>query len=106
MSYTGITGTMYTDDSNIDFWELQHCGNNKCIIRNTDDIKSVDVGDILFIKGTGFPKGVSGLVHKSAEKKYNKDGDIINRLVLKVDVPYETNPEHGDMNAAWEPWSA
>ena len=86
VSYSGVMGTQYTDDSNVDFWELQNCGNNKCIIRDTDAVRSVEVGDILFIKGKSFPKGASALVHKAAELHYHEDGRIVNRLALKVDV--------------------
>ena len=86
ISYTGEVGTDYTSDANVDFWELQNCGNNACIIRDKRQIRSVDVGDFFFIKGTMFP-GTNGLVHKSPEKTYHADGSIVNRLVLKVDLP-------------------
>jgi hypothetical protein len=78
--------TQYTADSNVDFWELENCGNNKCIIRDTSEIRNVGVGDILFMKGSQFPNS-TGLVHKSPEIRYHEDGRVINRLVLKVDVP-------------------
>ena len=42
---------------------------------------------MLFIKGTLFPWGSNGLVHKAPEKRYHSNGNIINRLVLKIDVP-------------------
>ena len=60
ISYTGKVGTDYTSDANVDFWELKNCGNNACIIRDTREIRSVDVGDFFFIKGTMFP-GTNGL---------------------------------------------
>uniref|UniRef100_A0A6U6DZC1 Fe2OG dioxygenase domain-containing protein n=1 Tax=Odontella aurita TaxID=265563 RepID=A0A6U6DZC1_9STRA len=87
VSYTGAIGTEYTRDSNVDFWELKHCGNNDHIIRDVGEIESVDVGDFLFIMGSKFHKGTGGLIHKSPEKRYHKDGRIVNRLVLKVDIP-------------------
>ena len=31
VSYTGEVGTEYTRDTNVDFWELKHCGNNECV---------------------------------------------------------------------------
>ena len=34
----------YTDDSNINFWELKQRGNNECIIYNKEKIKNVAVG--------------------------------------------------------------
>jgi len=89
VSYTGVTGTMHTSYSNVDEWELENCGNNDCVIKDKQHIKSVDVGDMLFIKGRHFPrlrKGSKGLIHKSAELKYLDDGTLLNRLVLKVDV--------------------
>ena len=48
------------------------------------------VGDLLLIKGTQFAGaygGAYGLVHKSPEKWYHADGRIVNRLLLKLDVP-------------------
>ena len=87
MSYTGSVGTEYTSHANVDFWELNNCGNNACIIKQPDQVFAVDVGDMLFIKGTLFPWGSNGLVHKAPEKRYHSNGNIINRLVLKIDVP-------------------
>ena len=87
VSYTGEVGTEYTRDTNVDFWELKHCGNNDCVIKNKELVKNVEVGDILFMKGAKFSPGAAGLVHKSPAKRYHKDGRIVNRLVLKVDVP-------------------
>lgn len=85
VSYTG-SGTMYTSDGNVDFWELQHCGNNDCIIGDASKVESVDVGDILFIKGKKYGRGSPALVHKAPPKRYHEDGRIVNRLVMKVDV--------------------
>ena len=85
VSYTGVTGTEYTGDKNVNFWELTHCGKNECIIGDTNQIKAVEVGDILFIKGSGY-KGANALVHKSPQPRYHADGRVLNRLVLKVDV--------------------
>lgn len=78
--------TEYTDDSNVDFWELENCGNNACVIKDTSEIHNVEVGDVLFMKGKEFPDS-SGLVHKSPEKRYHEDGRVVNRLILKIDVP-------------------
>eukprot|EP00931_Biecheleriopsis_adriatica_P043310 TRINITY_DN2475_c0_g1_i5.p1 TRINITY_DN2475_c0_g1~~TRINITY_DN2475_c0_g1_i5.p1 ORF type:complete len:319 (-),score=54.71 TRINITY_DN2475_c0_g1_i5:119-1075(-) len=85
------SATDYTSDSNVDFYELEHCGNNDCIIRDKSRILSTDVGDIVFIKGLMYPGEVNPLVHKSPERKYC-DGVVVSRLVLKVDVP---NPQGG-----------
>mmetsp|Transcript_15069 Transcript_15069/g.34305 ORF Transcript_15069/g.34305 Transcript_15069/m.34305 type:complete len:167 (-) Transcript_15069:65-565(-) len=89
ISYTGVAGTEYTSNSNVDEWELENCGNNECIIKDVKKVKSVALGDMLFIKGRHFPrlrKGSKGLVHKSAKLTYTSHGQIINRLVLKVDA--------------------
>ena len=97
VSYTGEVGTEYTRSSNINFWELEHCGNNDCVIHDPKAIESVAVGDMLLIKGTKFPgarpqgpftdrSAHHALVHKSPEVRYHSNGRVLNRLVLKVDV--------------------
>lgn len=86
VSYTGAVGTEYSHDSNVDLWELHNGGTNDRIILDEEDVESVSVGDILFIKGSRFPYGEAGLVHKSPARRYHKDGRIVNRLLLKVDV--------------------
>eukprot|EP00933_Yihiella_yeosuensis_P031650 TRINITY_DN2521_c0_g1_i5.p1 TRINITY_DN2521_c0_g1~~TRINITY_DN2521_c0_g1_i5.p1 ORF type:complete len:317 (-),score=37.42 TRINITY_DN2521_c0_g1_i5:679-1569(-) len=86
VTYTGMGGTMYTDISNVDMWELENCGKNECVIHDKSKICSANVGDILFMKGKKYPKGKQGLVHKSAEKSYHSDGSIVNRLTLKIDT--------------------
>jgi hypothetical protein len=87
-SYTGTVGTSYTRSSNVNFWELEHCGNNECIIHDKERIESVAVGDLLLIKGTKYPQlSSTALVHKSPDKRYDvSTGAILNRLVLKVDL--------------------
>jgi hypothetical protein len=86
VSYSGSIGTEYTSHANVDFWELYNCGHNECVIRDVRGICSVDVGDFFFIKGTKFPTGANGLVHKSPMKRYHADGRVVNRLLLKLDV--------------------
>mmetsp|Transcript_7980 Transcript_7980/g.17308 ORF Transcript_7980/g.17308 Transcript_7980/m.17308 type:complete len:315 (+) Transcript_7980:97-1041(+) len=86
VSYNGC-GTVHTHNDNVDFWELENCGNNDHIIRDKSQVFSVDIMDILFIKGKLFPSTVKGLVHKSPEKRYHANGAIMNRLCLKVDIP-------------------
>ena len=34
-------GTEYTADANVDFWELENCGNNACIIKDTSKVCAV-----------------------------------------------------------------
>ncbi len=86
VSYTGVTGTEYTRASNVNDWELRHCGQNEHIIRDAQLVESVAVGDMLLIKGTQFPSGAKGLVHRSPPKRRDASGRVINRLVLKVDA--------------------
>lgn len=80
-----LAGTEYATDDIVDFWELEHCGNNDCIIKDKSKIRQVNVGDLLFMKGKNFPGG-RGLVHRSPDVQY-QNGAVLNRLVLKVDVP-------------------
>ena len=88
VSYTGAMGTQYTSDENVDFWELEHRGVNEHIIHDAGEICAAEVGDVLFMKGLRYPgAGAKGLTHKSPEKRYHADGRVVNRLVLKVDVP-------------------
>jgi len=70
----------------VDIWELEHCGNNDCILRDPNAVEHVAVGDLLLIKGKRFPQVSNPLVHKSPEKRYNDRGNVVNRLVLKVDA--------------------
>jgi len=89
VSYTGVIGTEYTSKENVDLWEFHNCGNNDHIIRDVKQIKHVNVGDVLFIKGKDFPLGVKALIHKAPEIRRHPDGGIMNRLVLKIDVSEE-----------------
>merc|ERR1712217_472029 len=82
-----LCGTEYALHENVDFWELENCGNNECIIRDKSQVFSVEAADVLFMKGLKFANGVNGLVHKSPEKLYHENGAIMNRLCLKIDVP-------------------
>ena len=85
VSYTGGKGTEYVRDSNVDFWELEHCGNNDCIILDKGQTECIEVGDILFMKGRAY-KGAHPLVHKSPTPQYHANGRVLHRLILKVDV--------------------
>ena len=86
VTYTGVEGTMYSGDSNVNLWQLQNGGKNDRIIHDVAEVESVNLGDILFIKGSQFPHGEAGLVHKSPTKRYHEDGRVVNRLLLKIDV--------------------
>ena len=89
VSYTGAIGTQYTSDENVDFWELEHCGVNEHIIHDVSQIYAAEVGDLFFMKGMQYPAGAKGLIHKSPEVRFHADGRVVNRLVLKLDVPRE-----------------
>eukprot|EP00928_Gymnodinium_smaydae_P015141 TRINITY_DN15548_c0_g1_i1.p1 TRINITY_DN15548_c0_g1~~TRINITY_DN15548_c0_g1_i1.p1 ORF type:complete len:305 (-),score=50.43 TRINITY_DN15548_c0_g1_i1:423-1289(-) len=80
------SGTEYTDDANVDFWELTNCGNNDCIIKDKSRVRCVNVGDLFLMKGTLFPSTANGLVHKSPEPSFHSDGRPMVRLLLKCDV--------------------
>ena len=80
------TGTVYTSDENVDFWELEHGGENEQIIKDSAKCRSLNVGDVLFMKGKKFPTAPCGLVHKSPNIQYHCNGKTVNRLVLKVDI--------------------
>ena len=88
VSYAGSKGgTMYTDYGNVNQDQFLGGGGNEAIICDEKDVKQVAVGDILFIKGQQFPEGETGLVHKSAEIEYDKSGELVYRMVLKIDAP-------------------
>jgi len=80
------SGTQYTADSNVDFQELQNCGKCEHVIRDKSRIQSLDVGDVLLMKGKLYPGKGRGLVHKSPELRYADNGDVQSRLVLTVEV--------------------
>merc|ERR1711879_392636 len=75
-----LCGTDYVDHNNVDFWELRNCGNNECILHDSSQVFSAGVGDILFMKGSMFPTAVNGLVHRSPEKRFHANGNVMNRL--------------------------
>jgi len=86
ITYNG-RGTEMLSHDNVNFWELDNYGNNAHIVRDSSQVFSAGTGHILFMKGLKFPGDVNGLVHKSPDKCYHADGRIMNRLILKVDVP-------------------
>jgi len=81
-----MTGTEYTAHPNVNFWEMEHCGNNDHIIRDKAKIMSCNVGDYMMIKGMKYPAKVNGLVHKSPETQYDENRKVQNRILLKVDI--------------------
>jgi len=85
ITYNG-PGTDYVQHSNVNFWEMEHCGNNECILHDKSKVYCANAGDVFLMKGKHYPGGVNGLVHKSPEKRYHADGSIMCRLCLKLDV--------------------
>lgn len=81
-----LDGTEFVNSENVDFWELKNCGNNDCIIRDSSQVYSAKVGDALFMKGTKFPSAARGLIHRSPPKHYHATGQVMHRLLLKVDL--------------------
>merc|ERR1719356_2423002 len=80
------TGTEYTEPANVDFWELENCGNNECVILDKNKIMQADVGDIFLMKGSGFPEeNRQGLIHKSPNPQFRGNGLVIPRLIFKID---------------------
>ncbi|CAK0877109.1 unnamed protein product [Prorocentrum cordatum] len=79
-------GTEYVHDDHVDFWELDNCGNNDCVVRDPAAVCQAGVGDILLMKGKLFPGAVNGLVHRSPGYEYHPSGVVKARLVLKIDV--------------------
>ena len=96
ITYTGQAGTDYTSTDNVNFEELECCGKSEHCILDAGQTQQAAVGDILLIKGTKYPAVPNALVHKSPERRYDDAGNIISRLVLKVDVPalQPDSPEH------------
>jgi len=56
------------------------------IVPDASKIVSVNVGDILFMKGAKYPTSPNGLIHRSPPTRFHKNGDVVSRLLLKVDV--------------------
>ena len=86
ITYSGPGGTDYTSRDNVNFEELLCCGKSEHCIFDMGQTQQAAVGDMLLIKGTKYPKVSNALVHKSPEKKFDDEGNVISRLVLKVDV--------------------
>ncbi|CAK0875535.1 unnamed protein product [Prorocentrum cordatum] len=83
-------GTEYIHHDH-DFWELNNCGNNDCVVRDRAQVLQAGVGDMrgggFLVKGKLFPGVATGLVHRSPDPVYHADGVTAKtRLVLKVDV--------------------
>eukprot|EP00929_Paragymnodinium_shiwhaense_P119268 TRINITY_DN91154_c0_g1_i1.p1 TRINITY_DN91154_c0_g1~~TRINITY_DN91154_c0_g1_i1.p1 ORF type:complete len:297 (-),score=50.88 TRINITY_DN91154_c0_g1_i1:423-1313(-) len=85
-------GTEYVEASNLDWGAFRRLHGkstveeNKRVIKDLREVKSMNTGDIILMKGIRFPDRAGGLVHKSPEPEYYPDGRIMNRLCLKVDI--------------------
>jgi tetratricopeptide (TPR) repeat protein len=101
ITYTGQAGTDYTNRDNVNFKELLCCGESEHCIYDMSQTEQVAVGGMLLIKGSKFPDVSNPLVHKSPAKRYDSAGNIISRLVLKVDVhALKSDSEHTAVGAA------
>lgn len=85
ITYNG-PGTDFVEHRNVNFWELENCGNNDHILLDKSQVLAVNAADVFLIKGKLFPGAVNGIVHKSPEKRYHADGTSMHRLCLKLDV--------------------
>jgi len=90
-------GTQYVADDNVNFQHFD-CGSCTDLIRDETQIFSADVGDILFMKGLHFPGSATGLVHRSPPKQYHASGEVVNRLLLKVDLDNVVDNDDDDDN--------
>merc|ERR1712007_339949 len=72
-----MEGTEFLEDKNVDFWELKNCGNNNCIVRDWSQVFSAAPGDFFFMKGAKYPGLTDGLVHRSPEKRFNENGQLM-----------------------------
>jgi len=80
-------GTKFVDHKHVNFWEMENCGKNSCMLRKGYQIYKANVADILFMKGMDYPNQIHGLVHSAPSKRRHSDGSIKNRLIIKVDLP-------------------
>lgn len=78
-------GTQYVADEYVNHQRLDK-GDKTDLIRDESQIISCAVGDVLFMKGVRFPGALNGLIHRSPPKRYHESGQVMNRLLLKVDV--------------------
>lgn len=88
VTYNG-SGTMFTPADNVDLTQAPQGSTtvtNDHAVLDPSKIQTVGAGDLLLIKGDKFPHPIHGLVHKAPEKSYHSNGQVKERLVLKVDV--------------------
>ena len=88
----GVPGTWFTEDSNVDFWQLENRGQNNTIVQDLSRTCLAEVGDICLIKGRKWHglrqhpgSTMFGAVHRSPEVPLYPNGRLPNRLLLKVD---------------------
>lgn len=81
------SATEYVRDDHVDFWQLENRGTNEQVVRDERNVCVAGVGDIMLMKGKAFPHEVNALVHRSPGLSLGADGNMLTRLLLKVDVP-------------------
>lgn len=79
-------GTQFVATSNVNENHLECGGQCQDIIRDETKVFQSEIGDILFMKGSKYPASPNGLVHRSPPIKYQDNGAVFNRLLLKVDL--------------------
>merc|ERR1719313_1086900 len=80
------SGTQIVAEDHVDHDALRTGGKKDGIVPDASKIVNANVGDILFMKGTKYPTSPNGLIHRSPPTRFHKDGNPVNRLLLKVDV--------------------
>lgn len=79
-------GTQIVKEDDVDHKAFVTVGKKDGIVPDASKIVSVNVGDILFMKGAKYPTSPNGLIHRSPPARFHKNGTAVNRLLLKVDV--------------------
>ena len=79
-TYSG-PGTMWLSENNLNRKELDNLNENDSIVINQNDIKQVDTGSVVILKGALLRKGTKAAVHRSPNigRKSTKKIDAKNR---------------------------
>lgn len=81
-TYSG-PGTLWLTEKNTDRMALNNIGNNEAIVINKNDIKQVNTGSVVILKGALYPGGnTKAAVHRSPNIEENKQ----KRLFLRIDT--------------------
>ena len=81
-TYSG-PGTLWLTEQNTDRMALNNIGNNESIVINKNDIKQVNTGSVVILKGALYPGGnAKAAVHRSPNIEESKQ----KRLFLRIDT--------------------